>query len=244
MRKLIVLSGSGISADSGLETFRSSGDRSLWAQYDADQVCNFDNWEENFDLVHEFYSRRREQLAEVAPNEAHLLCVSWQERFGAELITQNVDDLFERAGARDVLHVHGLLTSMRCVECGAEWHFGYRKFDSTTDRCPHCQGLHVKPNVVFYHEQAPLYAEMWRRLAALAHDDVLVVIGTSGNVLPIAEIARRTPATTVLSNLETEQGLAEKVFTHVLHGRAAEIAPQLDALATGLMERGSNFVIS
>ncbi|MGO9430815.1 SIR2 family NAD-dependent protein deacylase [Rhodoblastus sp.] len=242
MRKLIVLSGSGISADSGLETFRSSGERSLWAQYDADLVCNFDTWEENFDLVHEFYSRRREQLAKVAPNDAHRLCVSWQERFGADLITQNVDDLFERAGAHDVLHVHGFLTSMRCVECGAEWHFGYRKFDPATDRCPHCQGLHVKPNVVFFHEQAPLYAEMWRRLAGLTHDDVMVVIGTSGNVLPIAEIARRTPATTVLSNLETESAMTENYFTHVLHGRAAEIAPQLDALATSLMERGAELV--
>jgi NAD-dependent deacetylase len=237
MRKLIMLSGSGISADSGLDTFRTSGERSLWGQYDADEVCNFDNWEENFELVHEFYSHRREQLAGVFPNDAHRLAVSWQQRFGADLITQNVDDLFERAGAHDVLHVHGSLTSMRCLECGAHWEQGYRKFDPVTDRCPHCGGLHgVKPNVVFFHEMAPLYADMWRRLAALTEEDVLVVIGTSGNVLPVAEIARRTPATTVLSNLESDRGLVERHFNYVLHGRAAEIAPQLDELATGLME--------
>ncbi|WP_294538933.1 Sir2 family NAD-dependent protein deacetylase [uncultured Rhodoblastus sp.] len=238
MRKLVVLSGSGISADSGLDTFRTSGDRSLWAQYDADQVCNFDCWEEYFDLVHEFYSRRREQLAEVAPNPAHFLAVSWQKRFAADLITQNVDDLFERAGAQDVLHVHGRLTSMCCFECGAQWDIGYSKFDPARDRCPQCQGVHgVKPNVVFFREPAPLYGEMWRRLAALTRDDVLVVIGTSGAVLPIAEIARRCPATSILSNLESEPGLNEQPFDHVLHGRAAEIAPQLDALATRLMER-------
>jgi NAD-dependent deacetylase len=238
MRKLIVLSGSGISADSGLDTFRTSGDRSLWEQYDADHVCNFDRWEEYFDLVHEFYSRRREQLAEVAPNPAHFLAADWQQRFGADLITQNVDDLFERAGAEDVLHVHGSLTSMRCLECGAQWDIGYHAFDPAVDRCPNCQGVHgVKPNVVFFHEPAPLYGEMWRRLAALTRDDVLAVIGTSGNVLPVAEIARLTPATAILSNLKSDPGLDEEAFSYVLHGRAAEIAPQLDALATRLMER-------
>lgn len=238
MRKLIVLSGSGISADSGLDTFRASGERSLWAQYDPDVVCNFDCWEQNFDLVHEFYSLRRKELATVEPNAAHRVVVSWQARFGAELITQNVDDLFERAGARDVAHVHGFLTSMRCLFCDIRWDFGYRAFDPAQDHCPQCGGLRtVKPDVVFFNERAPLYPALWRRLDELDEDDVLAVVGTSGKVLPLGEIARRSRATTVLSNLEFDASIADRNFTHVLHGRAAEIAPQLDALVAGLMER-------
>ena len=86
------------------------------------------------------------------------MAVSWQKRFGAELITQNVDDLFERAGARDVLHVHGFLTSLRCLFCDVAWDFGYRRFDPAHDHCPRCGGLRtVKPDVVFFNERAPLY---------------------------------------------------------------------------------------
>ncbi len=237
MRRLILLSGSGISADSGLDTFRASGGKSLWAQYDPDIVCNFSNWKLNFDLVHEFYSRRRSELATAQPNAAHKMAVSWQRRFGARLITQNVDDLFERAGARDVLHVHGLLTRLRCVGCDAEWDFGYRAFDRDRDHCAQCGSLKcVKPAVVFFNEPAPAYAEMWRSLAELSEDDVLVIVGTSGQVLPIEEIAYGCPAITVLSNLQSEHSLEEHGFDHVLHGRAAETAPQLDELVTRLME--------
>ena len=92
-------------------------------------VCNFDCWEENFALVHEFYSRRREQLGEVAPNAAHGLAVDWEQRFGADLITQNVDDLFERAGARYVLHVHGFLPSLRCVSLRRPMAVRLQEFD-------------------------------------------------------------------------------------------------------------------
>lgn len=237
MRRLILLTGSGISADSGLDTFRKSGERSLWAQFDPQVVCNFLVWEEHFDLVHEFYSRRRAELAHAHPNAAHHMAADWQNLYDAELITQNVDNLFERAGAHDVLHVHGHLTGLRCVSCGAEWEIGYEAFDPHADFCPKC-GLRrsVKPNVVFFNERAPLYLDMWRRLEELTDDDVLVVVGTSGTVLPVAQIARSSPSTTVLSNLESEASIPDSCFDHVLHGRAAEIAPRLDALVRGLME--------
>jgi NAD-dependent deacetylase len=236
-RRLIVFTGSGISADSGLDTFRTSGGESLWAQYDPEVVCNFDCWEDNFELVHQFYSRRREELANVAPNKAHFLAVDWERRYNADLITQNVDDLFERAGARYVMHVHGFLSAMRCVSCGAQWLFGYRRFDPATDRCPKCARMEsVKPNVVFFNEPAPRYAQMWKNLESLTEDDVLVAIGTSGLVLPIGQIARRCPATTILSNLESAETPRDEDFDHVVHGRAAEIASKLDALVTELME--------
>ncbi len=237
-RRLVVFSGSGISADSGLDTFRTSGGESLWARYDPQVVCNFDCWEQNFSLVHEFYSRRREELRQASPNAAHVLAVDWESRFGAELITQNVDDLFERAGARYVMHVHGFLTALRCTSCGAQWLVGYRRFAPEADACPKCGRLEsVKPNVVFFNEPAPRYGEMWRSLESLTANDVLAVIGTSGVVVPIGEIARRSPATTILSNLQSAEIPRDDDFDHVLHGRAAEIAPELDRLVTELMER-------
>jgi NAD-dependent deacetylase len=236
MGQFILLTGSGISADSGLDTFRTSGGQSLWASYDPDIVCNFDCWEENFDLVHEFYSRRRAELAQVEPNAAHKMAAQWQKKYGAELITQNIDDLFERAGARNVVHVHGHLTGLRCLGCETQWDCGYRKFDPTVDRCPQCGGVHeVKPDVVFFNERAPLYQKLWERLDSLSHEDLLVILGTSGAVLPIAGIARHSRAITVLSNLESEPAIPERYFDHVLHGRAARIAPRLDALVTRLM---------
>jgi NAD-dependent deacetylase len=94
----------------------------------------------------------------------------------------------------------------------------------------------VKPNVVFFNEQAPRYAQMWKSLESLTEDDVLVAIGTSGLVLPIGQIARRCPATTILSNLESAETPRDEDFDHVVHGRAAEIAPQLDALVRELMK--------
>jgi NAD-dependent deacetylase len=237
-RRLILFTGSGISADSGLDTFRTSGGESLWAKYDPEVVCNFDCWEENFTLVHEFYSRRREELGGVAPNKAHHLAVDWEKRYNAEIITQNVDDLFERAGARYVMHVHGFLTAMRCVSCSAQWYVGYKRFDPATDRCPKCGRLEsVKPSVVFFNEPAPRYAQMWKSLELLTENDVLVAVGTSGQVLPIGQIARRCPATTILSNLESAETPRDEDFDHVLHGRASEIAPDLDKVVTALMER-------
>jgi NAD-dependent deacetylase len=237
MRQFILLTGSGISADSGLDTFRSSGGQSLWACCDPDVVCNFDVWEDNFELVHEFYSKRRIELGAVEPNAAHKMAADWQKKYGADLITQNVDDLFERAGARDVLHVHGRLTGLRCLGCESQWDWGYRAFEPARDRCPQCGGLHeVKPDVVFFNERAPLYQKLWERLDSLSHDDLLVIIGTSGNVLPIAGIARHSRAVTVLSNLEPEPTIPEHYFDHVLHGRAAEIAPRLDALVAKILD--------
>jgi NAD-dependent deacetylase len=231
---LVVFTGAGISADSGIQTFRDKD--GLWENHSVDEVANYLTWKENRGLVHRFYNQRRVQLATVQPNAAHHVVADWQKRYNARVITQNIDDLFERAGCTNVIHVHGNLTKMQCTAMGClTWDIGYTEW-SETGRCPSCGSIRgVKPNVVFFNENAPEYTKMWLTLGKLSDEDVLVVIGTSGQVINIAEIAEACPATTVLSNLESAVSIRDESFSHVLHGRASERAADLDALVTLLM---------
>lgn len=197
--KLVVFSGAGLSADSGLATFR--GDDGLWAGASIDQVCNYQKWKANFEQVHAFYNGLRTQLAQVQPNPMHRLLVDWQKRYGATLITQNVDDLLERAGAEDVLHAHGRLVQMRCEACGKTWEIGYRAWDCSHERCPCSCRKGIKPDVVFFGERAPEYPRIWKLLSSLEEQDLLVVIGTDGAVIPIGKIVAELPCRAILNNL-------------------------------------------
>lgn len=240
-KRLVVFSGAGLSADSGIPTFRSAD--GLWENHKISQVCDMSTWKANRIAVHRFYNDRRAQLERVAPNAMHRLLADWQERFGALLITQNVDDLLERAGARDVLHVHGTLREMRCLACGTVWGIGTAAWDVEVDRCPKCRSLKgVKPNVVFFGEAAPNYRPMGKALESLGADDVLVVIGTDGAVIPIGKIAASLPCRKALQILEpvpadrwTPGMVAPALFHHTLFGRAAEQAETLDATVTEWM---------
>jgi len=239
--KLVVFSGAGLSADSGLATFRGSD--GLWENHRLDEVCNFNTWRANRHAAHRFYNARRAALETVTPNPMHALLVDWQARFDAQLITQNVDDLLERAGARDVLHVHGFLPEMRCLACGHDWSVGTAAWDPEEDRCPACNSLKgVKPNVVFFNEQAPLYAPMWKAFRSLTREDILVVIGTDGAVIPIGAIAAELPCRKALNTLAPvpreawQPGMVSPALFHrSLFMRAAEAVGELDALVSGWM---------
>ncbi|MBP1804210.1 SIR2 family NAD-dependent protein deacylase [Rubellimicrobium aerolatum] len=240
-RHLVVFSGAGLSADSGIATFR--GARGLWEEHSIDEVCNFETWERNRELVHRFYNARRVALAGVAPNPMHRLLADWQRRFRTTLITQNIDDLLERAGAMEVLHVHGVLTEMRCLDCGSVWDIGATAWDPARDRCPDCgSGERVKPNVVFFNEPAPLYGPMSEAFGALGPDDVLVVIGTDGAVVPIGAMAERLRCHKVLNNLEPVEpehfvpGMVHpRQFDRVLYRPAAKATGELDEIVTAWM---------
>ncbi|MCE6959600.1 NAD-dependent protein deacylase [Cereibacter sphaeroides] len=241
-RHLVCFSGAGLSADSGLSTFR--GGDGLWENHRIEDVCDITTWKQNRETVHRFYNDRRAALASVQPNPMHRLLVDWQSRYRTTLVTQNVDNLLEQAGARDVLHVHGRLTEMECLACGHVWEIGTAAWNAASDRCPDCGSLKgVKPNVVFFHEQAPLYQPMWKLFNGLKADDVLVVIGTDGAVVPIGAVAAAVRCRKALNNLEpvpledwVPGMVAPAFFHHALFKPAAEAVDELDAIVRGWME--------
>jgi len=199
--KLIVFSGAGLSAESGLSTFRGSSS-GLWHNYDINKVCNYRTWKQNYDLVHGFYSMRRNQLATVEPNSAHRMIAAWQKIYETVILTQNVDDLLERAGCTDVIHLHGFLPEMYCEACGHIWTIGYEDWN-LDDRCPKCNSrMGVKPHVVFFNQEAPRYRDLHRIIRNLTKNDFVVVAGTSAQVIPISSYLFDRPGHKIFNGLE------------------------------------------
>jgi len=179
MKKLVVLTGSGISAESGLKTFRESG--GLWENYDVMQVASYDGWLSDNELVLQFYNERRAQLKNARPNAGHSGLVELEEYFDVDIITQNVDDLHEKAGSRKVLHLHGILTKARST--GNEnlvYDIGYNSI-TIGDTCE--EGYQLRPHIVWFGEPVPAIQEA-ANIASKA--DIFVVIGTSLVVYPAA----------------------------------------------------------
>lgn len=204
IRNIVVLTGAGVSAESGIATFRGPG--GLWEGHRVEDVCTPEALRRDADLVHRFYNARRAALATVAPNAAHVALARLDAAWAGELliVTQNVDDLHERAGAARLLHMHGELTSALCARCGA-------RQACVTDLppgsiCPACSAAALRPDIVFFGEMP--YA-MDRIEAALATCDLFVSIGTSGAVYPAAgfvQTARYHGADTLELNLEPSGG--------------------------------------
>jgi NAD-dependent deacetylase len=226
---IVVLTGAGISADSGLDTFRDPN--GVWSRYRIEEVATPGAFRDDPALVHDFYNMRRRRLLspEVQPNAAHLALAGlergWQGGF--LLVTQNIDDLHERAGSRKLVHMHGELLKVRCVRSGRI--DAWREDLSTTTKCACCgeQGL-LRPDVVWFGE-IPL--EMDRVQQALSRCDIFVSVGTSGSVYPAAgfvEVARggssgRRQVRTVELNLEPTA--ISHLFGERTHGPAPLIVP-------------------
>jgi NAD-dependent deacetylase len=180
-KRLVVFTGAGISAESGIRTFRDSG--GLWEEHKVEEVATFEAWKKNPDLVNEFYNQRRKQVMEAQPNAAHLLFADLQKKFDVHVITQNVDDLHERAGSKKVLHLHGEIMKVRSsvdenlVYAVKNWKL------KIGDKCE--KGSQLRPHIVWFGEMVH-EMEKANRLASAA--DLFVVIGTSLNVYPAAGI--------------------------------------------------------
>lgn len=223
---IVILTGAGISAESGIETFRAEG--GLWEQYPVEQVATPDGFAKDPALVHHFYNLRRAALKTVSPNPAHIALAhlqSYLRKSGGDvtLITQNVDDLHERGGAQDVLHMHGILTSLLCQYCETRWPW---TDDASHDMtCPHCYvKTGPRPDIVWFGEM-PYYMD--RIYAALQNADLFVSIGTSGAVYPAAGLvseARQGGISTLELNLEPSQG--SFLFDESRLGKAGKIVPK------------------
>jgi len=224
--RVFVLTGAGISAESGLATFRDSD--GLWAGHRIEDVCTPEAWENNPELVWQFYSARRENAEKAEPNPAHLALAALEERLGNRffLCTQNVDDLHERAGSRNLVHMHGELFVSRCSEeCGRapSQDRGRYPGQASIARCA-CGAL-LRPHIVWFGE-TPM--EMDRIYHEIARATVMLVIGTSGSVYPAANFvqwARQANARTTY--IGPEPPLNAAAFTQIVTGKAGEVLPGL-----------------
>lgn len=186
MKKLIILTGAGMSSESGIRTFRDSG--GLWEEHDVTEVATPMAWAKNRDLVLRFYNERRRQLAGCEPNEGHLGLMKLESSFDVQIITQNVDNLHERAGSTKVLHLHGELTKARStVDPSLIYDIGYKDINPG-DNCE--KGSQLRPHIVWFGEQVPMMDEA-AKLSAEA--DIFVVIGSSLNVYPAAGLINYAP---------------------------------------------------
>ena len=224
-RNIVVLTGAGVSAESGVSTFRDAD--GVWAQYDYRDVATPEGFAANPDLVHGFYNARREGLKTVHPNAAHFALAELEYALAARggrltLITQNVDDLHERAGARHLLHMHGELLKAECAACGAV----HQQHDelSVDLVCSACgQRGALRPHVVWFGEMPRFLEEVAQAIAAA---DLFVSIGTSGSVYPAAGFvgeARSLGVPAIELNLEPSENAY--LFTDARYGKASEIVP-------------------
>ncbi|WP_370171630.1 NAD-dependent deacylase [Sphingobium abikonense] len=224
---IVILTGAGISAESGLATFR--GPDGLWEGHRVEDVCTPEALARDAVLVHRFYDERRAKLAQVSPNAAHQALARLDARWAGDLliVTQNVDDLHERAGARRLLHMHGELKSALCAACGeaAPWSDAL----PPASACARCNEPRLRPDIVFFGEMP---YQMDRIYDALENADLFVSIGTSGAVYPAAgfvQTARAAGARTIELNLEPSAGSA--LFDETRLGPATRLVPDLvDAL--------------
>jgi NAD-dependent deacetylase len=221
--RLFVLTGAGVSAESGLATFRGSG--GLWNGYRVDQVATPEAWQADPELVWRFYSKRRHDALAAAPNAAHLVLAKIEQKLGDNfyLCTQNVDDLHERAGSVRVHHMHGSLFESRCVECDVPFP-DREQYESRLPVCPEC-GWAVRPHIVWFGE-IPLDMDgIYRKLDRATR---LLVVGTSGSVYPAAgfvHVANQRGIQTVY--VGPEEPLNADAFDEIVLGAATVVLPPL-----------------
>jgi NAD-dependent deacetylase len=187
MKKIVVFSGAGMSAESGISTFRDSG--GIWEKYKIEDVATPEAWCKNPDLVTEFYNQRRKQIIETKPNEAHEIIAELERKHKVIVITQNIDDLHERAGSTNVLHLHGNIRFSKSSVPNQEKEYysinGWKL--SQKDKCP--DGFRLRPHVVWFGEEVPMYDKAIKEIESA---DIFIVIGTSLQVYPAAGLIHFT----------------------------------------------------
>ncbi|KFE36061.1 NAD-dependent deacylase [Thioclava atlantica] len=222
MAKIVILTGAGISAESGIRTFRASD--GLWEEHRIEDVATPEGFEHDPDLVHRFYNARRAAAMAATPNPAHEALAELEADPGHDLlvVTQNVDDLHERAGSQNVLHMHGSLFGALCHACEHRW--PAPEVMAPSDPCPSCGRAATRPDIVWFGEMPYRMEEIWHSLRAA---DLFVSIGTSGNVYPAAGFvadAMHAGVPTLELNLEPSAG--SRMFDEARQGPASVLVPE------------------
>lgn len=234
MDKIVILSGAGLSAESGISTFRDSN--GLWEEYDVKRICNQGCLDWNYDEIIHFYNQRRADIQDKVPNHAHETISKLKKEFPTdiEIITQNVDNLLERSGCSDILHLHGFLPEIRCMECDTILNISYDEQDETNSICPNCSGK-MRPNIVFFGEEAPRYNIMHEILAKCG---LLIVIGTSGTVLDVSFLTQYADFA-ILNNLEPSDAIIEEVFDQIYYDTATNAIDNIEKDIRHFIENGT-----
>ena len=210
--KVVILSGAGLSASSGISTFRN--ERGIWEQYDIKEICSVGCLDWNYEATVNFYNLRREDIKDKVPNNAHKMIAKLKDKYPnkIEVITQNIDDLLEKANCKDVLHLHGFLKELKCMNCEKIIDISYSLQDKSNSTCKSCAGK-MRPNIVFFGEPAPKYETMHK---VLKDCGLLVVIGTSGRVIDVSFLTQYADYS-ILNNLEPSDAIYEECFTKIYY---------------------------
>ena len=233
MSKVLILSGAGISAESGISTFRDSD--GLWENHSIEDVCTVGCLDTNEEGTKKFYDARRIDIENKKPNYAHQVIVELKQKYPQyiSVLTQNVDDLFEKAGMKDseIVHLHGYLRELKCRECEEIFDVAYEAQDDFASQCPSC-GAKLRPNIVFFGEAAPKYQILTQELNSC---ELIVIIGTSGNVLDVTYFAQLTDKS-ILNNLESSNAIDDSYFTKVYYAKATETIEKIAEYIEHLLE--------
>ena len=228
-KKVYIVSGAGLSAESGIKTFRDSD--GLWENYSIEEVCSVGGFERDRQKVLDFYDERRADVEQKEPNYAHKRLAKLANAYPNNIVmlTQNVDDMLERAGCQQLVHLHGTLTDLRCEDCGEVFPIGYKSQEGAV--CPKCEATNIRHNVVMFGEAAPEYMHLSN---LYADADMVVVIGTSGQVIDTASMASRVKES-ILNNLDKDD-YHDRAFKHKFYLPATQAVDDVCALIEEFLE--------
>ena len=228
MQKVVVITGAGISAESGLNTFRDAN--GYWQKYRFEEIASPLAWQNNPEIVLEFYNERRQQLPMVQPNEAHYSLKRLEEKYRVTIITQNVDDLHERAGSSNILHLHGELVKARSsIDSEYVEIIGYRDI-ALGDKCP--KGHQLRPHIVWFGETVDMIS-LAIEITALA--DMIIIIGTSLQVYPAASLIQYAKRDTPIFYIDPQPNSISNIRYKLISERASVGVP---ALVSQLLKSG------
>jgi len=220
-KKIVVLTGAGISAESGLQTFRDKG--GLWDKYDFQKLATYTAWQDNPALVLEFYNVRRDAVRKAKPNLAHEALVKLEQKYDVVIITQNVDNLHERAGSSNIIHLHGEIMKARSSRYPSLIYDLGDKNIEIGDSCE--KGAQLRPHIVWFGESVPM---MEKAISETEKADIFVVIGTSLQVYPAANLINHVPSSNIKYIIDKQLPSTGKLLNlHLIEKAAAEGTPEL-----------------